>query len=411
MNEINIVVKNRFKDINWRSVLDRLSAAMMLPLSLIAFSCIFLGIAYTLPSDWTTAKITKEFIGYMFMAFPFLVFFSVVNVFINEQNDRTLITSLIFLFTIYSMFYTVNNFFNIESAFSLFTSLICALVFITIYKKYNVYSFAWVGIGAILFLGLWPIFLFVDWSIKILGNVINVMPFGLNAFFYGFFNRLLIPVGLHSVMIPTFAWSPIGGYANIYNDVGEFVGTINGDSPIWLAMYTNDIKDFATIGNVEIDGIEYSYHVYNNDVIGQYQQGFLPITAFTFPMVALVYCYVNGFDKGKLFLTGAILTAFSGITETTEFNFILLNPWMYLLNAVMIGLSFMLCNLLNVNTWLSTGWSIDIILFGFIPWLKGFQTGWYWIPVIGITIGAIYSALFIMLDHMYQVIGNDGKNI
>jgi phosphotransferase system glucose/maltose/N-acetylglucosamine-specific IIC component len=44
-----------------------------------------------------------------------------------------------------------------------------------------------------------------------MGYLLDFLPFGLNAFFYGFINRLLNPFGLHSVMIPTFTYSQAGG--------------------------------------------------------------------------------------------------------------------------------------------------------------------------------------------------------
>lgn len=402
MNE-SVKVRLLNNNLNWKSILDRLSAAMMLPLSFLAFTCIFLGVAYILPSNWLIVISVKTLVGILFSLFPLFVFMSIVNTFINDKNSRTMIEALVFIFTIIAILLSIDIYFEIGTSFSIFTAMISAVVFINLYR-YNIYSFGWVGIATLLYIVLGPIFIIVDLLIKLIGSIINILPFGLNAFFYGFFNRLLIPIGLHSVMIPTFAWSPVGGYLELYDSTGEVAHMISGDSPIWLFMYTNQIKDFALQGSVNIDGANYTYQVFNNKVIGQYQQGFLPITAFTFPLVALVYCLYNDFEKGKMILTGAILTAFSGITETMEFNYILLSPWMYLLNATMVGLSFMLCNIFHVNNWLSTGWGIDIILFGFIPWIKGYQTNWYVIPIIGLSIGALYSLLFIYIDNRFKVI-------
>ncbi len=224
-----------------------------------------------------------------------------------------------------------------------------------------------------------------------------MLPLGLNSFAYGFTNRLLLPFGLHSLMIPMFAYSDIGGHLNIYLD-GELIKSVDGDSMIWMTLYSNDIFDFSLNGTVDVDGVLYTYEVIGNNNPGQYQQGFLPMTSIAFPMIAITYCYFNSYEKGKVFLLGAILTCFSGITETTEYFFIMINPLLYLLNAFMVGISFMLCDLLNVNVWLSTGWSIDIILFGLIPWAKGFQTNWYYLIAIGFIVGVIYSSLFILID-------------
>lgn len=391
------IISTNDNTFNIKASLDRLGAALIFPLSFLAFVSIFMGVSYIFPSDWFIVEWVRSVTGVFFGIFPYLVYISIIIIFIQDKDNQTILESLIFLLSVNAVYIFTGEYFEFEHSFNLFLTMITSFTFIYIYR-YKVYKWSWVPMGALLSLIMIPVFLIVNILIIMLGNLIGYLPWGLNSFMYGFTNRLLLPFGLHSVMIPTFAYSSIGGYAEVYQG-GELVNVINGDSPIWMFMYTNGIKDFALSGVVEVDGVEYTYQVFNDGVVGQYQQGFLPIITFAFPMVALTYCYVNGYENGKVFLMGALLTLCSGITETTEYFFILINPFLYLLNALMVGISFMLCNLLQVHVWLSTGWFIDVILFGIVPSIKGFHTHWYLIPIIGIGIGAIYSYLFILIDN------------
>lgn len=393
MSTINVNDKQEWKN-KFKLILSQLGSALMLPLSFLAFSSLLLGITYTLPSDWFITNYVGSITGGMFSIFTYLAFISLVITFYTERKKYSIISSVIFLLTLI----IVQKLSGTNSTFSLFSAMIASSIFIVMDSKLNIHSTLWVLIGIAFSLVLIPTYIIIDMVINIIGKAINFLPWGTNAFLYGFINRLLLPFGLHSVMIPTFTYSPVGGTLEVYDSAGELFKTIEGDSPIWMYMYTNGVKDFAQSGSITIDGIGYTYNLINNNAVGQYQEGFLPIISFSFPILAISYCLVNGFEKGKMLLIGSLMTMFSGVTETTEYFFILLNPFLYILNAVIVGLSFMLCNVLNVHVWLSTGWIIDIAIFGLVPAIKGFQTNWWMIPVIGIALGALYAPLFILID-------------
>ncbi len=397
MKTTNVKMTNETVN-NIKAILNKVGAALMFPLSFLAFVSLFLGISFILPSNWLLTNILAGISSSVFGFFPYLAFLSLVNVYHGNKDDYTMIIASVFILVILGVKYSVDNYSNIEISFSLFSAMIAAALFINI-DRFNIHLYLWVLIAAGLSLLLIPGYYILDILILNIGKAINLLPFGLNAFAYGFINRLLLPFGMHSIMIPTFAFSKVGGEMIIYDSAGEVYDVIAGDSPIWMTMYTNNIKDFALEGSFINNGSEYTYIINNSGTIGQYQEGFLPVTGFVFPILALSYCLYNGFDKGKLFLTGAILTMFSGVTETTEYFFIMINPFLYLLNAFIVGLSFMLCSVLDVHVWLSTGWAIDIILFGIAPSVKQFQTNWYWIPVIGVSLGLLYSFLFILIDN------------
>ena len=139
-------------------------------------------------------------------------------------------------------------------------------------------------------------------SIKDLGAV--------GAGLYGFFNRLLIPVGLHHALNSVF-WFDVAGI----NDIPNFLGGAKS-----LAEGT------ATVG-----------------VTGMYQAGFFPVMMFGLPGAALaIYLSAKPSQKTKvasIMLAGAFASFFTGITEPLEFSFMFVAPVLYFIHAVLTGIS------------------------------------------------------------------------
>ena len=105
---------------------------------------------------------------------------------------------------------------------------------------------------------------------------------------YGFFNRLLIPVGLHHALNSVF-WFDVAGV----NDLGNF----------WAGT--------GTLG-----------------VTGQYMTGFFPVMMFGLPAAALAMYHTAKPGKKKvaygLLLAAAVCSFFTGVTEPLEFAFMFL---------------------------------------------------------------------------------------
>ncbi len=372
----------------------------MYPLMVLAFASLVLGITYIFPREWVTTKAFSSIATTIFISFPYLVFFSLIITFHNEKNNTTLISAVLFIMVLV----TVQNAIKVSTDIdpyllsnSVFSMILCSIVFI-INDKLIKRKWLWVGVGLIYALVLIPILMLTALIVRDIGFVIGKAPYGLNSFLYGVVNRLLLPFGLHSLMIPTFNYSAVGGTLEITNYVSGAVYIFNGDSAIWNVMYVHGLDLQADHGQFSIGTESYKWVLYNNDGPGMYQQGFLPLTTFIFPMIGISFVIVNGWPKGKYLFTATMITMCSGITEVTEYMFLYTNIYLYLLEVFFVGLSFMLCNVLDVTVWISTGWFIDIILFGVIPSMQGFTTNWYWIPVIGISIGAVYSILFNIID-------------
>lgn len=120
---------------------------------------------------------------------------------------------------------------------------------------------------------------------------------------YGFFNRLLIPTGLHHALNLVF-WTDVAGI--------------------------NDIPKFKSKEAIK-------------GVTGMYQAGFFPVMMFGIPGAALAM-YHSAKDSRKkavagVFLAGAIAAFVTGVTEPVEFLFMFAAPLLYLIHAVLMGIS------------------------------------------------------------------------
>ncbi|MGA3270631.1 N-acetylglucosamine-specific PTS transporter subunit IIBC [Lactiplantibacillus pentosus] len=146
---------------------------------------------------------------------------------------------------------------------------------------------------------VWP---FVYDAIVLFATGISKLGF-VGAGLYGFFNRLLIPTGLHHALNSVF-WYNVAGI----NDIGNF----------WASHGVKGIT-------------------------GMYEAGFFPIMMFGLPAGAYAI-YRNARPErkkevGSLMLAGAFASFFTGVTEPLEFSFMFVAWPLYLLHAVFMGLS------------------------------------------------------------------------
>ncbi|WP_317368677.1 N-acetylglucosamine-specific PTS transporter subunit IIBC [uncultured Tyzzerella sp.] len=203
------------------------------------------------------------------------------------------------------------------------------------------------------------VILFFIWPILYTGLVklgTIIVGFGAGgAGVYGFLNRLLIPVGLHHALNSVF-WFDI---ANV-NDLGRF----------WAGT--------GTLGET-----------------GMYMTGFFPVMMFGLPAGCLAM-YHTAKDKNKkivsgLFFSSAICSFFTGVTEPIEFAFMFLAPGLYLIHAILTGLSLAVLALLPVRAGFnfSAGF-LDLFFSSFTPLALN---PWMLLP-IGLVVGVVYYFVF-----------------
>lgn len=146
---------------------------------------------------------------------------------------------------------------------------------------------------------LWPI---VFSGLVTFGESISKLG-AVGAGLYGFFNRLLIPTGLHHALNSVF-WFDVAGI----NDIGNFLS-----------------------GTGE------------KGITGMYQAGFFPMMMFGLPAGAYAI-YRNARPEKKkatasLMIAAAFASFFTGITEPLEFSFMFVAWPLYVLHAILTGIS------------------------------------------------------------------------
>lgn len=422
-----------------KAFLMKLGASLMLPIVILPLAGILIGLSSFFPDEALIGQIFSTVSFAIISALPLLFAISIALTFSNHQAWSAFLTLLVFAFFIIieTLFIKTNqnstlSIFNIELPnyyftvmfgatilnTSLFGGIIIGFITAVIFKqkRFSLYQKCFIAIGIGILLGLitlviWPLIYFL--LAKFL-QLIIMIPFGFNAFFYGFFNRLLLPFGLHSLLIPLVTYSPLGGVL-IKN--GEIVA--QGDSAIWLYLVDNHIPLQLAIDNSSA-GTSFVYlgdvyYLSLNCVPGQYQEGFFPILIFGFPAAgAAMMLKTDDVKQRKLILIAALTPMLSGITEPFEYLFVFTNPLLYLCSAFLTGCSFGILSFLHVSVFLSSGWIFDVFLFGLAQNLIGQQTYWWIIFAVGPFFSIAYFSLFWFFYQPQQLVINnfiDNKSI
>jgi len=197
---------------------------------------------------------------------------------------------------------------------------------------------------------IWPT---VQTGIDTLGQwLIDAGNLGL--FVYGVLNRLLIVTGLHHVL-NSFVWFVFGSFDGATGDLNRFFA---GDPSA-----------------------------------GSFMAGFFPVMMFGLPAAALAMYHAA--PKGRRAQVGGLLlslalTAFlTGVTEPIEFTFMFLAPFLYVLHALLTGLSMVIMNLLDVKL----GFTFSAGAFDYALSYGLSTNGWMMIPV-GLCYFALYYTVF-----------------
>ena len=186
---------------------------------------------------------------------------------------------------------------------------------------------------------------------------------------YAFFNRLLIPIGLHHALNSVF-WFNVAGI----NDIPNFLG---GQGTI----------DAALAAGKSLEQVK--------GVVGMYQAGFFPIMMFGLPGAALaIYHSAKKENKDKvasIMIAAAFASFFTGVTEPLEFSFMFVAPVLYVIHAVLTGISVFIAASMQ---WMAGfGFSaglVDMVLSSRNP----LATQWYMLLVQGLVFFGLYYLVF-----------------
>ena len=216
-------------------------------------------------------------------------------------------------------------------------------------------GFSAVGLG-VLFGYIWPP---IQHGINSFGTLLMESgSFG--AFVFGVFNRLLIVTGLHHIL-NNMAWFVFGNFTD----------------PATGALVTGDLSRYFA----------------GDPKGGQFMTGMFPVMIFGLPAACLAM-YRNALPErrkvmGGIFLSMALTAFLTGVTEPIEFAFMFLAPLLFLLHALLTGLSMAITNALNIHLGFTfSGGFIDMVL----GWGRS-TNGWLVVPV-GLAYAVIYYAVF-----------------
>jgi len=205
---------------------------------------------------------------------------------------------------------------------------------------------------------VWPIIF--DGLVTFGTSIKDMGPTG--AGIYGFFNRMLIPVGLHHALNSVF-WFDVAGI----NDIPNFLGGAQ-----------------SLEKGTAIEG-----------VTGMYQAGFFPIMMFGLLGAALAFIHTakpeNKAKVTSIMMAAGFASFFTGVTEPIEFSFMFVAPMLYVLHAVLTGISVFLAASMQ---WIAGfGFSaglVDLVLSSRNP----LAVNWYMLLVQGFAFFGIYYITF-----------------
>lgn len=367
--------------------LQRLGKSLMLPVACLPVAAILMGIGYWIdPSGWGANNVAAAFLikaGGALIDNMAILFAIGVGVGMSDDNDGTAglagLVSWLMITTLLStgvvaMLKGVDAS-EVPAAFgkiqTQFIGILAGLIGSACYNKFKntklpaALSFfsgkrcvaivtAGVSLIATLILFfVWPV---VYGALVAFGEAI-ISTGSIGAGIYAFFNRLLIPFGLHHALNSVF-WFDVAGI----DDIGKFWGT----------------KPGGILGQT-----------------GMYMTGFFPVMMFGLPAAALAMYHTAKDNKKKivagLLLASGVSAFFTGVTEPLEFAFMFLAPGLYVVHAVLTGISVAVCAALPVRS----GFNFSA---GFVDWVLSFKAPFaenpIWLIGIGLIVAIIYYIVF-----------------
>lgn len=363
--------------------MQRLGRSIMLPVAVLPVAAILSGISYWIENVAGTNLVStflKAAGGALLDNMPLLFAIGISIGMATKTDGTSALAGLVSWLTVTTLLSpkTVASFqgiaeksvdpafLNVQNAF---VGILCGLIGAFAYNKFKdtklpdalsffsgkrsvaIVSSGMSLVAALVLLFVWPIVFgglvsFGEW-------IVTLGPIGAGLF--GFFNRLLIPLGLHHALNSVF-WFDVAGI----NDLNNF---LNGA---------------GTYG-----------------VTGQYMTGFFPIMMFGLPGAALAM-YVTAKTTRKKVVAGILLSSavsafFVGVTEPLEFSFMFLAPWLYLIHAFFTGVSMAISAWLPVREGFGfSGGFIDLVL----NWVNPMAQNPWMLPVMGVFWFVVYFVVF-----------------
>ncbi len=209
-------------------------------------------------------------------------------------------------------------------------------------------------IASVVLLFVWPV---IFGALVALGQGIASLD-AVGAGLYAFFNRLLIPTGLHHALNNVFWFDTIG-----LGDLSNF----------WAGKTSADV-DWS---------------------LGMYMSGFFPCMMFGIPAAALAMYHTAKTEKKKvamgILLSAAIASFVCGVTEPFEFAFMFLAPGLYVVYAALYGIFVAVTTIVGFRAGFSFSAGLTDLIFS--ASLPAAENTWMIIP-LGVAAAIIFYIVF-----------------
>ena len=367
------------------SYLQKIGRALMVPVSVLPAAAVLMGIGYWIdPAGWGSGNVLAAFlikagsslIDNMGVLFAIGVAFGLSK----EQDGPSAMSGMVAWLVITTLLSPGSvaqlqsiPLDQVSSAFAKinnqFIGIICGVIAAEIYNKFYktelpaalaffsgkrlvpiVTACVMLGVSFV-FMYIWPA---VYGALVNFGIMISKLD-AVGAGLFGFFNRMLIPLGLHHALNSVF-WFDVAGI----NDIGNF----------W--------------GNTGVKGIT-----------GMYQAGFFPIMMFG--LLGAICAFIQTAkpeNKNKvrsIMIAAGFAAFFTGVTEPIEFAFMFLAPGLYLVHALLTGLSLFIAASFHLTAGFgfSAGF-VDFILSSRLPMANN-----PWLLIVqGVVFFVLYYVIF-----------------
>ena len=346
---------------------QRLGRALMLPIAVLPVAGILLRLGQ---ADVLNIKLIADAGGTIFDNLPLLFAIGVAVGFAKENNGVAALAGAIGYLVEIAVMKDINDKLNM----GVLSGIIAGVVAGLLYNRYKdiklpdylaffggkrfvpiVTGLACVVLGVV-FGYIWQP---VQSAIDATGHWLTTAG-AIGVFVYGTLNRLLLVTGLHHI-INSLAWFVFGTFT----------------PPGGGAAVTGDLHRFFA----------------GDPTAGGFMTGFFPIMMFGLPAACLAMFHEAPKERralvGGLLLSMALTSFLTGVTEPVEYTFMFLAPVLYVIHAVLTGLSLAICQALGIHLGFTfSAGAIDYVL------NYGLSTkGWLAIP-IGLAYGVVYYGLF-----------------
>lgn len=319
-----------------KAYLQRMGRSLMLPVATLPVAALFMGVGYWIdPSGWGGNNLLAAFLikggGTILDNLGILFAVGLAFGMSKDKSGPAALAGLVaFLVPMnllvpasIQMFKGLDDVAKVNVAFSainfknVFIGILAGLIAAALYNRFHnvklpmalsffsgkravpIITAGVMMLVSVLLIFIWPP---VYNTLVSFGEFISSLG-AVGAGLYGFFNRLLIPTGLHHALNNVF-WFNLAGI----DDITKF----------WASEGTKGIT-------------------------GMYQAGFFPVMMFGLPAGALAIYQCARPEKKKvtasLMLAAGFASFFTGVTEPLEFSFMFVAWPLYVVHAVLTGIS------------------------------------------------------------------------